>query len=189
MDIYRKALVWLEEGRNFALGTVVYAQGSTPQKAGSKAILDEQGNQAGTLGGGLVEADGLARMRKAITDRTAKLYEFRLDETYSRDAGPICGGVMRLFTNPMATANAEMYRRAVEAVENRKRGLLATSLSGPVELAGRARWIAIENGAPADPSLRHEDIERCIDHNFGQVLIICLHAVFIAGENEWAPRF
>ena len=170
MDIYRKALVWLEEGRNFALGTVVYAQGSTPQKAGSKAILDDQGNQEGTLGGGLVEADGLARMRKAITDRTAKLYEFRLDETYSRDAGPICGGVMRLFTNPMATATAEAYRRAVEAVETRKRGLLVTSLSGPAELAGRVRWIAIENGVPADPALRHEDIERCLTEEAPMVI-------------------
>ena len=117
MDIYRIALVWLEEGRNFALGTVVHAQGSTPQKAGSKAILDDQGNQEGTLGGGLVEAEGLERMKQAISDKTAKLYEVRLDEAYSRSAGPICGGVMRLFVNPQGRANAEVYRSAVEAVE------------------------------------------------------------------------
>ncbi len=162
MDIYRIALVWLEEGRNFALGTVVHAQGSTPQKAGSKAILDDQGNQEGTLGGGLVEAQGLERMKQAISDKTAKLYEVRLDEAYSRSAGPICGGVMRLFANPQGRANAEVYRSAVEAVEKRERGLLVTSLSGDAGLAGLARWVELENGSPADPSLRGEDIERCL---------------------------
>lgn len=32
MDIYRKALEWLDEGRSFALGTVVYTQASTPKR-------------------------------------------------------------------------------------------------------------------------------------------------------------
>ena len=162
MDIYRKALEWLDEGRTFALGTVVYAQGSTPQKAGSKAIIDDQGNQAGTLGGGLVEADGLVQMSQALSDNRTRLYEFRLDEAYSRDAGPICGGVMRLFANPSARANAEHYREAIEAMERRERGLLVTTLSGDPQSTGQATWIPVENGAAKVLGCREEDIERCL---------------------------
>lgn len=162
MEIYRKALEWLDEGRTFALGTVVFAQGSTPQKAGSKAIIDDQGNQAGTLGGGLVEADGLVQMSQALSDNTARLYEFRLDEAYSREAGPICGGVMRLFANPGTRANVENYRKAVEAVEKRERGLLVTTLSGDPQPTGQATWFTVENGTAEALGCRTEDIEHCL---------------------------
>ena len=162
MEIYRKALEWLDEGRTVALGTVVYAQGSTPQKAGSKAIIDDRGNQAGTLGGGLVEADGLTQMSQTLSDNTARLYEFRLDEAYSREAGPICGGVMRLFANPRTRANADSYRKAVEAVEKRERGLLVTTLSGDPQPTGQATWFTVENGAVEALGCREEDIEHCL---------------------------
>ncbi len=56
MDIYGKAPEWLDKGRSIALGTVVYSQGSTPQKTRSKATIDGQGNQAGPPRGGLIEA-------------------------------------------------------------------------------------------------------------------------------------
>lgn len=162
MDIYRKALEWLEEGRVFAFGTVIHAEGSTPQKAGSKAILDSSGNQEGTLGGGLVEADGLSRMQKAINGQTVDLYEFRLDEDYSRAAGPICGGVMRLFTNPKTAENADSIRRALDALTRRERGVLLTVLDGEPQRAGTVAWVPVGNGASAPPFVSQAVIDRCL---------------------------
>ena len=145
MEIYRKAIELLSEGLPFALGTVVAAQGSTPQKVGSKAILDSQGSQFGTLGGGLVEADGLRCMRESLETGEAKLLECRLDEDYSREAGPICGGVMRIFADPKAADSAAGYRAAVEAVDSGKGGVLLTLVQGNDIGGGRSHWVGEEN--------------------------------------------
>ena len=41
-------------GKRFALATVVRTHGSTPQVAGAKLVLDDEGKFVGTLGGGSV---------------------------------------------------------------------------------------------------------------------------------------
>ena len=51
----------LAAGDQFALGTVVHTAGSTPQKAGARAIFLAGGQLLGTLGGGCMEAE--ARLR------------------------------------------------------------------------------------------------------------------------------
>lgn len=159
MEIYREALEWIDQGRSFAFATVVHAQGSTPQKAGSKAILDDQGHQIGTLGGGLVESDGLNKMSQAINDNMARLYDFTLSEDYSRDAGPICGGIMRLFVNPNTKTNAAPYREAMEAIKNRQRGILITTLSGPPKSLGVVTWVSCENGPATASAVSQDDID------------------------------
>ena len=139
MDIVRKTLELIDAGDSFSIGMVVHAQGSTPQKAGCKALLTRSGRQWGTLGGGMVEAEGLERMRRAIEVDRAEVFEFRLDNDYSRAAGPICGGVMRIFADPHAARNAGSYRAALDAVEARERGMLVTILRG--DDPGLALWL------------------------------------------------
>lgn len=141
MEMYRKAVEWAEDGRRIALGTVISAQGSTPQKAGSKALVDDSGGVWGTLGGGLVEARGLQQMAGAIESTSARLLEIKLDESYSREAGPICGGVMRIFANPGGDAKVQAYRAALQAWDRREKGLLVTLVKGPEVDVGTVRWI------------------------------------------------
>lgn len=112
---------------------------------------------------GHLEVDGFVRMSKALSDNIARLYEFRLDEAHSRDAGPICGGLTRLFANPRGRANAEHYREAIEAMERRERGRLVTALSRDTQSMGQAKWIAVQNrAAKVLHGCREEDIERCL---------------------------
>ncbi len=140
MHIYREIVEIVNEGRSLVLVIVVSAQGSTPQKPGSKALIDDAGRQWGTLGGGLVEAEGLARMRRAMMAGAPELFDYRLDNTYSRDAGAICGGTMRIFTSPNPARNAQAYREALEAIERRERGALITCLR-----TGSVQYVAEEN--------------------------------------------
>lgn len=160
MDIYRKALEWIDEGRTFALGAVVYAKGSTPQKAGSKALLDDAGNLAGTLGGGLLEGNALKRMKEALTDRQPQLYEIRLDEEYSRTAGPICGGVMRILAIGDVAGNSAAYRSALEAADSRERGALVTMLGEDSEVTGTAKWV---DGKSLPDDLGRAVYEECLN--------------------------
>lgn len=167
MEMYRKALELAAEGRRFALGTVVFAQGSTPQKAGSKAIVDETGATWGTLGGGLVEARGLDRMRDTLHEGRATLIEHRLDEDYSREAGPICGGVMRILANPNADRNLDVYQAALEALARDEEGLLVTVVNGDPETIGDATWMAASKIEGFVGPVSSDELQRALDGEEG----------------------
>ncbi len=54
-DLVRHLIKALEQDRELIVCQVVETRGSTPQKAGSMMVIDPDGGQAGTLGGGCVE--------------------------------------------------------------------------------------------------------------------------------------
>jgi xanthine dehydrogenase accessory factor len=82
------------EGRPFVLATVIATQGSTPQKAGSKLVVLENGELRGTVGGGAIE--------KQIIEAALALFaapgDTRTIETHlTHDLGMCCGGRMTVF--------------------------------------------------------------------------------------------
>ncbi len=56
VDVHQQAVELIDSGRSLAMAVILRADGSTPQKAGVKAILDDRGRIWGTLGGGFIEA-------------------------------------------------------------------------------------------------------------------------------------
>ena len=80
-------------------------------------------------------------MADALESTAARLLEIKLDESYSREAGPICGGVMRIFANPGGSANVNAYRAALQALARREKGLLVTLVKGSENDVGTVRWI------------------------------------------------
>jgi xanthine dehydrogenase accessory factor len=83
------------EGRPFALVTLVETTGSTPQDAGTKMLVDAGGLRFGTVGGGRVEQQAIARAQALLTDPAAQpctLVEWNL----KRDVGMTCGGTVKL---------------------------------------------------------------------------------------------
>ena len=87
----------LEQGRACVYCAVVETRGSTPQKAGAAMLVFPDGSQAGTLGGGCVEAEvkrqALGTLATAEAAKPA-LHSFCLDDNYGWDDGLICGGRM-----------------------------------------------------------------------------------------------
>src|SRR6476660_6605253 len=81
---------------------VVETRGSTPQKAGAAMLVYPDGTQAGTLGGGCVEAEV---KRKALLALSAagrpEVLTFCLDDDYGWDDGLICGGRMTVLAHPL----------------------------------------------------------------------------------------
>ncbi len=173
LEIYRKAMEWAEAGRRFSLATVIRSEGSTSQKPGAKALLDEAGMQLGTIGGGLVEAEGLRRMKEALKDGTgtAQRFEFSLDNAYSRDAGSICGGQMAIFVEPSPQRNLDSYRAAFEAVESSGRGVLVTLTAGKAGDVGLVRWVAESAIDGAGPFPRAQDLRECLSRERAACLV------------------
>ncbi len=54
-ELVRRLIQALEQDRPLVLCQVVETRGSTPQKAGAIMVVDPDGGQIGTLGGGCVE--------------------------------------------------------------------------------------------------------------------------------------
>src|SRR6478752_7197865 len=90
---------------------VVETRGSTPQKAGAAMLVYPDGTQAGTLGGGCVEAEVKRRALHGLnaTGRPEVL-SFCLDDDYGWDDGLICGGRMTILADPLLAGGADYVR-------------------------------------------------------------------------------
>src|SRR5437764_7614415 len=97
----------LEAGRPCVYCSVVETRGSTPQKAGAAMLVFPDGTQAGTLGGGCVEAEVKRRALQSLTSAgRTEVFTFNLDDDYGWDDGLICGGRMTVLAHPLRAASA-----------------------------------------------------------------------------------
>jgi xanthine dehydrogenase accessory factor len=109
----------LADRRPTAYCRLVETRGSTPQKAGATMLVYADGSQAGTLGGGCVEAEVKRRALGVLDRGVAEVCRFQLDHDYGWDDGLICGGRMEVLIQPVAENMARDYFlelvRAIEA--------------------------------------------------------------------------
>jgi xanthine dehydrogenase accessory factor len=109
----------IDRGLPCACCTVVATRGSTPQKAGATMLVYGDGTQAGTLGGGCVEAEVRRRALHALAAAGGpELHTFTLDDDFGWDDGLICGGRMTILADPLAPAAADYYRQRKALVES-----------------------------------------------------------------------
>ena len=127
-DIHQAIVEWADSGRAFALALVLETQGSTPRKAGAKAIIDAEGRILGTIGGGVVEAQAQRLAREAIRDGHAIIFEAKLEGDNALQGEPICGGWMRVLIDPTAARHRLAYAAAVQCLRRREQGVLLTTL-------------------------------------------------------------
>ena len=93
-EIYIEMKRRLERGQRAAMATVVKTRGSTPQQAGAKIVIFEDGSFIGTVGGGCVEADIWAEAREVLRTGQTDIYHFNLNDEYEDAEGMVCGGQM-----------------------------------------------------------------------------------------------
>ncbi len=103
-------------GRELIVCQVVETKGSTPQKAGALMIVDPDGGQLGTLGGGCVENEVKMRAIRRIGEPGAEVHSFVLDHDYAWADGLICGGKMVIVVESARDVAAMAYFRAYEEI-------------------------------------------------------------------------
>ena len=95
----------------FALALIVGAKGSSPQRAGAKAMFFADGKIIGTLGGGCLEAEVQARALDALKTGRPAEFEMLLDHDFGWDDGLICGGSVNGLILPQAAKATELWRK------------------------------------------------------------------------------
>jgi xanthine dehydrogenase accessory factor len=103
--------------RPFALALIAGAKGSSPQRAGAKAIFFADGKISGTLGGGCLEAEVQSRALRALKTGQPAEFEMVLDHDFGWDDGLICGGSVSGVILPQAAEAAELWRQLATATE------------------------------------------------------------------------
>jgi xanthine dehydrogenase accessory factor len=103
---------------------LVETRGSTPQKAGAMMLVFADGGQAGTLGGGCVEAEVKRRALQILAGGDAQIAQFQLDSDYGWDDGLICGGRMTILVDPLSGSAAVEYYQQLHALLGNRRGLI-----------------------------------------------------------------
>jgi xanthine dehydrogenase accessory factor len=84
-------------GERVVVATVADTRGSTPQRRGAKMLFFENGEVAGTVGGGCIEAEVWAEAREALRSGTSSLHRFKLTADEASEEGMVCGGTMEIF--------------------------------------------------------------------------------------------
>jgi xanthine dehydrogenase accessory factor len=126
-----------EQGRRFALATVVRTQGSTPQVVGAKMVVveDEAPHRAaGTLGGGCVEADAMLSAREVLQTGARSLRAYQLTEDLAWNTGLVCGGTMWILVergeDALSLGGQSMLPDLVRAAEGGPPVAVVTLLAG-----------------------------------------------------------
>ena len=138
-DLLRHLTDALERGREPIVCQVVETRGSTPQKAGALMIVDPDGGQVGTLGGGCVEAEVKQKAdRGGSAGRGRRSHAFVLDHDYAWADGLICGGKMVITAEALRGPGPLAYLPGLSA-----------RCSRPATGSPRPSWSTPTGSAPA----------------------------------------
>jgi xanthine dehydrogenase accessory factor len=118
-EVVRQLIAALDAGRPVAYCRLVETRGSTPQKAGAMMLVYADGSQAGTLGGGCVEAEVKRRAIALLEEGKSEVCTFQLDSDYGWDDGLICGGRMQILVEPITPQGQARgyFRKLAELVD------------------------------------------------------------------------
>jgi xanthine dehydrogenase accessory factor len=181
-ETFRAIRDLIDRHRPFVLATVLDSTGSTPVKTGARAVIVEGRVVAGTVGGGAVEAEAERRAVEALASRQLDLFQFHLSAEDARQAGPICGGVMRLLLNPAPESSALGYAGALDALERHQRGLLVTTLGDGQSSPAITRWLPESDLDSVQDFPGAKELRRCLQQASAELLPRPASAVEPAGE-------
>lgn len=96
-DVYRLINDAGDRGERVVVATVAHTRGSTPQERGAKMLFFQNGETAGTVGGGCIEAEVWAEAKTAMRSGKSQLHHFSLTADEASEEGMVCGGTMDIF--------------------------------------------------------------------------------------------
>jgi xanthine dehydrogenase accessory factor len=135
-------------GQPFALALIAGTKGSSPQRAGAKAIFFGDGKIIGTLGGGCLEAEVQARALTALQTGQPAEFAMVLDHDFGWDDGLICGGSVSGVILPNAERAKNLWRELAAATSPIRWGVRKDFSIARVELGDTGEWLYQETVSP-----------------------------------------
>ncbi|MFD3843632.1 XdhC family protein [Streptomyces sp. NPDC058642] len=139
LDIAEELHRWVEQGRDFAVATVVAVGGSAPRQPGAALAVDADGTAIGSVSGGCVEGAVYELCQQALQDGETVLERFGYSDDDAFAVGLTCGGVIDILVTPVRAGDPvrPVVTAALAAASAGGAAALARIVSGPSELMGR----------------------------------------------------
>ncbi|MEV3993723.1 XdhC/CoxI family protein [Streptomyces sp. NPDC049837] len=135
LDIAEELHRWVEQGRDFAVATVVAVGGSAPRQPGAALAVDSEGTAIGSVSGGCVEGAVYDLCRQALEDGETVLERFGYSDEDAFAVGLTCGGIIDILVTPV---RGGVYPAALGAAAGGEAAALARITEGPADLLGQA---------------------------------------------------
>ncbi|MFD8392089.1 XdhC family protein [Streptomyces sp. NPDC059680] len=159
LDIAEELNRWVEQGRDFAVATVVAVGGSAPRQPGAALAVDAEGSAIGSVSGGCVEGAVYELCRQALEDGETVLERFGYSDEDAFAVGLTCGGVIDILVTPVRADGPArpVVGAALAAAAHGVGGAVARIVEGPARLRGRALLVrpdgSCEGGFGGHPEL------------------------------------
>ncbi|MCX4765812.1 XdhC family protein [Streptomyces sp. NBC_01275] len=148
LDIAEELNRWVEQGRDFAVATVVAVGGSAPRQPGAALAVDADGTAIGSVSGGCVEGAVYALCQQALDDGESVLERFGYSDDDAFAVGLTCGGIIDILVTPVRVGDPvrPVIATGLRAAARGEAAALARIVTGPTDLVGRALLVRSDGG-------------------------------------------
>lgn len=159
LDIAEELNRWVEQGRDFAVATVVAVGGSAPRQPGAALAVDSDGTAIGSVSGGCVEGAVYELCQQALEDGETVQERFGYSDDDAFAVGLTCGGIIDILVTPVHVDSParEVFAASLAAAARGEAAAVARIAEGPAELMGRAVLVrgegSYEGGLGGHPEL------------------------------------
>ncbi|MGW0289058.1 XdhC family protein [Streptomyces tuirus] len=154
---------WIEEGRDFAVATVVAVGGSAPRPPGAALAVAADGTAVGSVSGGCVEGAVYDVCLQALRDGETHVERFGYSDEDAFAVGLTCGGTIDVMITP-CPGGRPAERAALAAAARAEPVALARVVRGPSGLLGQALLVrpdgSSEGGLGGGPALDRAALDR-----------------------------
>ncbi|WP_460106163.1 XdhC family protein [Streptomyces sp. YKOK-J1] len=171
LDIAEELNRWVEQGRDFAVATVVAVGGSAPRQPGAALAVDTGGTAVGSVSGGCVEGAVYELCRQALEDGETVLERFGYSDEDAFAVGLTCGGVIDILVTPVRADDPArpVLAAALAAAARGEAAALARITEGPAGLLGRALLVR-PDGSHDGGFGGHPELDRTVAAEAGALL-------------------
>ncbi|GAA2264610.1 hypothetical protein GCM10010145_44120 [Streptomyces ruber] len=165
LDLAEELHRWAEEGRAFAVATVVAVGGSAPRDPGAALAVDSEGTAIGSVSGGCVEGAVYDLCVQALSDGETVVERFGYSDEDAFAVGLTCGGVIDVMVTPVAVdaPGRPVWAAALASAARGEAVAVARVVRGPAELLGRGLLVRPDGsyeGGSGDGLGGHEELDR-----------------------------
>jgi xanthine dehydrogenase accessory factor len=148
-DVLPEVERWHAEGRPIALATVIRTWGSAPRRVGAKMALSGDGQIAGSVSGGCVEAAVCEAAATVLQTGRPQLLSFGVADETAWQVGLACGGTIEVFVEPY---DAGLHEALGAALKGDAPAAIVTVVRGRDDLVGRKVLVGANvSGSLDDP--------------------------------------
>ena len=121
---------WRARGDRVALARVVATRRSAPRPVGSKLIVSETGELAGSVSGGCVESEVVEAAREVLAGGQPRLLTYGISDDMAISVGLPCGGEIDVWVDE---PDAELLGRLAEVAREERRAVNFVDLDDGTE--------------------------------------------------------